>query len=179
MRRPMSLPSRYLSGLIVALAVLMVAACSSGDAASADSGPAARSSSNVKMHVVLGAGPFKGTYDVATDLCLANALGPGSWNATWEADHSLKDKITGVLVTNHPTSRIVSARTTAVVGFGGDGDDKILYEVMQSEPTITDRGATATLVFKGKARVAFYRDGSFADGGDTTITVECGEIQRH
>ena len=38
----------------------------------------------VKFHVVLGDGPFKGTYDVAAEVCLAGVMKAGSWHATWE-----------------------------------------------------------------------------------------------
>lgn len=65
-----------------------------------------------------------------------------------------------------------------MVGFGGDGDDKVLYEVLEPKHTVADRGATATLTFSGKARVVRYSDGSFSDGGELTITIDCGKVQR-
>jgi hypothetical protein len=66
---------------------------------------------------------------------------------------------------------------TTVVTFGDD-EDKVLYEVLKPETAVNDKGATATLTFKGKARVAFYKDGSFADGSQVEITVECGKVER-
>ena len=131
----------------------------------------------VKFHVVLGGGPLKGTFDLASsDVCLAGIVKPGSWNARWEAEGTIKDKISAVLVGIDPKPTYGNG-LTAFVTFGQD-DDQVMYELLTPVPTVADRGRTATLTFKGKARVAFYKDGSFADGGDVTITVECSKEER-
>jgi hypothetical protein len=53
-----------------------------------------------------------------------------------------------------------------------------LYEVLKPTTQVTDRGSTATLVFKGEARTVSYKDGTFGEGGDVEITVECGKVVR-
>jgi hypothetical protein len=37
-----------------------------------------------KFHVVLADGPFKGTYDVTGEPCMAGFQKKGSWHATWQ-----------------------------------------------------------------------------------------------
>lgn len=138
---------------------------------------AAAPSKAAKFHVVLAGGPFKGTYDVAADACMANIQKPGSWHATWENDTNTAKGPSSVLVGFDPRPTFGNGLTT-VVGFGGDGDDKVLYEVQAPKHTVADRGATATLTFTGKARVVRYADGSFSEGGEVTITIECGKVQR-
>jgi hypothetical protein len=130
-----------------------------------------------KFHVTLAAGPFAGTYDVASDACDAGLHKPGSWNALWESERPAKDRLTSVLIGIDPKPMFGSG-ITAVVEFGGD-EHKVLYEIQKAVPTVTDRGKTATLVFKGRARVADYTTGSFEDGGETVITIECGRVARY
>lgn len=130
-----------------------------------------------KFHVVLAGGPFKGTYDVAAEACMANIQKSGSWHATWEDETGTTKGPSAVLVGYDPRPTFGNGLTT-LVSFGGDGDDKVLYEVQAPKHTVTDRGATATLTFSGTARVATYADGSFSDGGEVTITIECGKVQR-
>ncbi|MBK5297324.1 MAG: hypothetical protein JJE40_09205 [Vicinamibacteria bacterium] len=180
MRDTLSALARLLSVVGLCLAIATGNGCASGEAETAgDAGPPPNplSAGTVKFHVVLGDGPFKGTYDVASDACLAGVMKAGSWHATWEAETSAKDKISAVLVGLDPKPTFGNGLTT-MVGFGGDGEDKVIYEVQKPETIVNDKGATATLTFKGKARVAFYKDGSFADGGQVEITIECGTVRR-
>ncbi len=174
--------SRYsaqlLSGIGLSLTILAGGGCTSGAAEATGEATAASAAGTVKFHVVLGEGPFKGTYDVASDACLGGVMKAGSWHATWEADDSVKDKLSSVLLGFDPKPTFGNGLIT-VVGFGGDGEDKVLYEVHEAGiHGRTTGGNTATLTFKGKARVAFYKDGTFADGGQVEITVECGKVQR-
>lgn len=178
MRDTLSVSTRLAIGLC--LAIVTGSGCISGDAdAGGNAEPPAPQASarTVKFHVVLGAGPFAGTYDVASDACLAGVMKAGSWHATWESDTNAKDTLSAVLVGLDPKPTFGNGLTT-MVGFGGDGEDKVIYEVQKPETSINDKGATATLTFKGKARVAFYKDGTFADGGQVEITVECGKVER-
>lgn len=137
---------------------------------------AALAAKAAKFHVVLGGGPFKGTYDVAADACMANIQKPGSWHATWEDETFPKEGLTAVLVGFDPKPTFGNGLTMAVT-FGRD-DTQVLYEVTEPKHGVVDRGDTATLTFSGKARVVRYSDGSFADGGQVTITIECGKVQR-
>lgn len=130
-----------------------------------------------KFHVTLGAGPFAGTYDVASEACDAGLHKPGSWNALWEADGGGKGKLTAVMVGIDPKP-FYGSGITAVVEFGGD-EHKVLYEIQKAVPTVTDRGKTATLVFTGKGRVADYNTGNVEDGGEVEIRIECGKVQRY
>jgi hypothetical protein len=130
-----------------------------------------------KFHVRLGAGPFAGTYDVASDACDAGLHKSGSWNALWEGTDATKGKLSSVMVGLDPKPSYGSG-ITAVVEFGGD-EHKVLYEVQKAVPTITDRGTTATLIFKGRGRVADYDTGNFEDGGEVEIKVECGKVTRY
>ena len=177
MRVTFSDSAQLLSGIGLSLTILAGGGCTSGAAEVTHEATASSAAGTVKFHVVLGEGPFKGTYDVASDACLGGVMKAGSWHATWEADDSVKDKLSSVLLGFDPKPTFGNGLTT-VVGFGGDGEDKVLYEVMKPEFTVNDRGNTATLTFKGKARVAFYKDGTFADGGQVEITVDCGKVQR-
>jgi hypothetical protein len=131
----------------------------------------------VKFHVTLGGGPHAGTYDVASEACDAGLHKPGSWNALWQDDTAGKGKLSSVLVGIDPKPFFGSG-ITAVVEFGGDRH-KVLYEIQQAKPTITDRGKTATLTFTGKARVADYETGNFEDGGEAEIKIECGKVARY
>ena len=154
---------------------LAVGSCASGAAETGDpSEPSA--SKAAKFHVVLGAGPFKGTYDVAADACMANIQRPGSWHATWEDETFPEKGLSAVLVGFDPKPTFGKGLTTAVT-FGRD-DTQVMYEVLEPKHSVTDRGATATLTFTGNARVVRYSDGSFSDGGVVTITIECGKVQR-
>jgi hypothetical protein len=130
-----------------------------------------------KFHVTLGAGPFAGTYDVASDACDAGLQKAGSWNALWEGTDLGKGKLSSVMVGLDPRPSYGSG-ITAVVEFGGD-EHKVLYEVQKAAPTITDRGKAATLIFKGRGRVADYNTGNFEDGGEVEIRVECGKVTRY
>lgn len=130
-----------------------------------------------KFHVTLGAGLFKGTYDVASEFCDAGLHKAGSWNARWEDDRAGKGKLSAVLIGIDPKPMFGSG-ILAVVEFGGD-EHKVLYEVQKAVPTVTDRGRTATLVFKGRGRIADYETGDFADGGDVEIRIECGKVTRY
>lgn len=130
-----------------------------------------------KIHVTLGAGPSAGTYDVASDNCDAGLHKPGSWNVLWEDDQAGKGKLSSVMVGIDPKP-FYGDGILAVVEFGGDAH-KVLYEIQKAVPTVTDRGKTATLVFKGKGRVADYNTGNFEDGGEVVITIECGKVTRY
>lgn len=130
-----------------------------------------------KFHVTLGAGPFAGTYEVATEACDAGLHKAGSWNALWEGTDVAKGKLSSVMVGIDPKPSYGDG-ITAVVEFGGD-EHKVLYEIQKAVPTVTDRGKTATLVFKGKGRVADYNTGNFEDGGEVEIRVECGKVSRY
>jgi len=168
--------------LVMTVGLMLSAAggCSSGDAETERGTPEAAAGSApgaAKFHVVLGAGPFAGTYDVVSDVCLSGVMKKGTWNATWSAEITEKDKISGVITGIDPNPTVAGTEATTMVSFGED-EDKVLYEVLKPVATVTDRASTATLVFKGKARTAFYRDGSFGDGGDLEITVECGKVVR-
>ena len=136
-----------------------------------------RQALTTKFHVTLGAGLHKGTYDVASEFCDAGLHKAGSWNARWEDDRAGKGKLSAILIGIDPKPMFGSG-ITAIVEFGGD-EHKVLYEVQTAVPTVTDRGKTATLVFRGKARIADYNTGDFADGGEVEIKVECGKVQRY
>jgi len=154
--------------------------CTSGEGETAGGTPQAAAGSaagSAKFHIVLGGGPYAGTYDVASETCLSGIQKAGAWNATWSADMTVKDKISGVITGIDPNPTIAGAGATAMVAFG-ESEDQVLYEVLKPTTKVTDRGSTATLVFSGKARTAFYKDGTFGDGGDLEITVECGQVLR-
>ena len=170
------------TALVMMMGLILSAgsSCAGSDTETARGTPQAAAGSaagSTKFHVVLGAGPFAGTYDVASDACLSGVQKPGAWNATWSADITVKDKISGVITGIDPKPVIAGAEASAMVSFGED-EDQVLYEVLKPTAKVTDRGSTATLVFTGKARTAFYKDGSFGDGGDVEITVECGKVVR-
>jgi hypothetical protein len=131
----------------------------------------------VKFHVVLSGGPYAGTYDVTSDVCLSGVQKPGAWNATWTADMVAKDRMAGIITGIDPSPVLAGAEATTMVSFGEE-EDQVLYEVLRPSTKVTDRGGTATLRFTGKARTAFYKDGTFGDGGDVEITVECGTVMR-
>ena len=179
MRDTCSVLKRWLPAIALSLGMALGAGCMSGAAETPDNSAATAarlSGQTAKFHVVLGDGPFKGTYDVAAEVCLAGVMKAGSWHATWEAETAPKDKLTAVIVGFDPKPTFGNG-ITMMVNFG-DEEDKILYEIQKPAFTVADRGQTATLTFKGKARVAFYKDGTFADGGQAEITVECGKVQR-
>ena len=179
MRDTWSVLARWLPAIALSVGMALGAGCISGAAETPDDSSATAappSGQTVKFHVVLGDGPFKGTYDVAADVCLAGVMKAGSWHATWEDEMSAKNKLTAVLVGFDPKPTFGNG-ISMMVNFG-DEEDKILYEVQKPTFAVADRGQTATLTFKGKARVAFYKDGTFADGGQAEITVECGKVQR-
>lgn len=162
-----------------ALLAAVGGACADEDAESQDpSGqtPSATSGNTAKFHVVLGGGPHAGTYDVASEACMAGIQKPGSWHATWESERPAKGKLSAVLVGFDPSPTFGNGVTT-VVNFG-DEETKLLYEVQKATPSITDRGATATLVFAGTARTVNYDNGEFGEGGVVTITVECTKVTR-
>ena len=134
MRDTLSVWARWLPAMGLCLAIAIGAGCVSGTAETsgdADATAAPPPGGTVKFHVVLGDGPFKGTYDVASDACLGGVMKTGSWHATWEADTTVKDKITAVLVGIDPKPTFGNGLTT-VVTFGDD-EDKVLYEVLKPE----------------------------------------------
>ncbi len=137
----------------------------------------AAQATTTKFHVTLAAGPHKGTYDVASEFCDAGLHKPGSWNARWESERPEKGKLSAILVGLDPKPTFGNG-LTAVVEFGGDSH-KVLYELQKPVPTVTDKGKTATLVFRGAARVADYETGTFVDGGEAVITIECSKVQRY
>ena len=155
------------SGRGLGLAALMLAATAVGGA----------QGRSTKFHVTLGGGPFAGTYDVASESCDAGLHKPGSWNALWEDNDAGKGTLSSVMVGIDPKP-FYGDGIMAVVEFGGD-EHKVLYEVQKAVPTVTDRGKTATLVFKGKGRVADYNTGNFEDGGEVEIKIECGKVARY
>ena len=136
--------------------------------ASAQSVPAS------KFHVVLGAGPFKGTYDVTGEACMAGLQKKGSWNATWETDKEQKGKLSAILVGFDPAPTFGNGLTASV--HFGPPDSQILYEILKPTWNVDDRGTTATLTMKGESRMTSYEDGSQAAGGTAEITVTCGKI---
>lgn len=175
--------TRQLRGAAGACAVALAVGCANGSAETGDGsepGAAALSAAGpakaAKFHVVLAGGPFKGTYDVAAEACMANIQKPGSWHATWEDETFPKEGLSAVLVGFDPKPMFGKGLTTAVT-FGRD-DTQVMYEVLEPRHTVADRGATATLTFAGQARVVRYADGSFSDGGEVTITIACGKVQR-
>lgn len=165
--------------LAVGLVTALGSACASGEADTPDASsqtPSTTSGTSAKFHVVLGGGPHAGTYDVASEACMAGIQKPGSWHATWESERPAKGKLSAVLVGFDPTPTFGNGVTT-VVNFGDD-ETKLLYEVQKATPSIKDRGATATLVFSGTARTVNYDNGEFGEGGVVTITVECAKVTR-
>lgn len=135
-----------------------------------------QSAGAAKFRVVLGDGPYKGTYDVAADACLAGVQKKGSWHATWETDKAQKGKLSAVLVGFDPKPTFGNG-STASVHFGPT-DSQLLYELLSAAFTVVDRGTTATLTFKGEARTTSYDTGDQASGGAVEITVQCGKIIR-
>ena len=129
-----------------------------------------------KFHVVLSGGPYKGTYDVSADACLAGVQKKGSWHATWETEVDQKGKLSAVLLGFDPKPTFGNGYTASV--HFGDPDSQLLYELLTPTFNVVDRGSTATLTFKGEARTTSYVDGSQASGGAVDITVECGKIIR-
>ena len=129
-----------------------------------------------KFHVVLGGGPFKGTYDVTGEACMAGLQKKGSWHATWETDKEQKGKLSAVLVGFDPKPTFGNGYTASV--HFGPPDSQVLYEMLSPAFNVVDRGTTATLTFKGDARATSYVDGSQAAAGAAEITVECAKITR-
>ena len=138
--------------------------------------PRSEGAGSAKFHVVLGGGPFAGTYDVTADACMAGLQKKGSWHATWEAEVDEKGKLSAVLVGFDPKPTF-GAGYTASVHFG-DPDTQLIYEILRPTFDVVDRGSTATLTFKGEARTTSYEDGTQAKGGAVEIKVECGRIIR-
>jgi hypothetical protein len=136
----------------------------------------AQSAGGAKFHVVLAGGPYKGTYDVTADACMAGVQKKGSWHATWETDNEQKGKLSAVLVGFDPTPTFGDG-TSASLHFGPP-DSQLLYEILKPAFNVVDRGNTATLTFKGEARTTSYEDGTQANGGSVEITVTCGKIIR-
>jgi hypothetical protein len=138
--------------------------------------PIAQSGGGSKFHVVIGAGPNKGTYDVAGEACMAGLQKKGSWNATWETSNEQKGKLSAVLVGYDPKPTFGSGYTASL--HFGPPDTQLLYEILKPVFAVDDRGATATLSFKGEARTSSYEDGSQGPGGTVEITVTCSKIIR-
>lgn len=129
-----------------------------------------------KFHVVLAGGPYRGTYDVAGEPCMAGLQKKGSWHATWETDKEQKGKLAAVLVGFDPTPTVGNGLTASV--HFGPPDSQVLYEILKPTFNVDDRGATATLSMKGEARATSYEDGSQANVGNAEIVVTCGKILR-
>lgn len=184
MRYPLFRPGRVLCAAALSLTVGITPGCAADEAESAaqaaapGAGTQTTSGTSAKFHVVIAGGPLAGTYDVSSDACMASIQKPGSWHATWESDTTPdKGTISSVLVGYDPRPTF-GPGSNAMVTFGDEGDTKVLYEVQDAERTITDRGGSATLVFKGKARATSYSDGMSVDGGLMEITVECSKVTR-
>ena len=129
-----------------------------------------------KIHIVLGGGPYAGKYDVTAEECLAGIQKKGSWHATWQAEREEKGKISAVLLGIDPKPTFGNGLTMSV--HFGEPDSQIMYEVQKPTTNVVDKGATATLTFKGEARTVNYADGTFGNGGLVEITVECGSVKR-
>lgn len=129
-----------------------------------------------KFHVVLSGGPFKGIYDVTGEPCMADLQKKGSWNATWETAKEEKGKMSAILAGFDPKPTFGNGRTASV--HFGPPDSQLLYEIVTPAFNVVDRGATATLTFRGDARTTSYEDGSQGAGGTAEITIECGKIIR-
>lgn len=153
-------------GILTCTALILAAL---GSASAQTPGP-------TKFHIVLAGGPFKGTYDVAGEPCMAGLQKKGSWHATWETDNEQKGKLSAILVGFDPTPTFGNGYTASV--HFGPPDSQLLYEILKPAFTLDDRGATATLSFKGEGRTTSYDDGSQANGGNVEITVTCGKIIR-
>jgi hypothetical protein len=153
-------------GLLTCSALILAAL---GSASAQTSGP-------TKFHIVLIGGPYKGTYDVAGDACMAGLQKKGSWHATWETANEQKGKLSAVLIGFDPTPTIGNGYTASV--HFGPPDSQLLYEITKPVFNLDDRGTTATLTFKGESRTTSYDDGSQASGGIAEITVTCGKIIR-
>jgi hypothetical protein len=153
-------------GILTCTALILTAL---GSASAQTTGP-------TKFHIVLGAGPYKGTYDVAGDACMAGLQKKGSWHATWETANEQKGKLSAVLIGFDPTPTIGNGYTASV--HFGPPDSQLLYEILKPTFNLDDRGTTATLTFKGESRTTSYDDGSQGAGGIVEITVTCGKIIR-
>jgi len=129
-----------------------------------------------KFHVVLVGGPYKGTYDVTGEPCMAGLQKKGSWHATWETGKEEKGKLAAVLVGYDPTPTVGNGLTASV--HFGPPDSQVMYEILKPAFNVDDRGTTATLTMKGEARATSYEDGSQTNGGSAEITVTCGKIIR-
>ena len=136
----------------------------------------AQSAGGAKFHVVLAGGPYKGTYDVAADACMAGLQKKGSWHATWETANEQKGKLSAVLVGFDPTPTFGNGYTASV--HFGPPDSQVLYEILTPTFNVDDRGSTATLTFKGESRTTSYENGAQANGGNVEITVACSKIVR-
>ena len=134
MRDTWSVLARWLPAIGLSLGMALGAGCISGAAETPDDSSATAappSGQTVKFHVVLGDGPFKGTYDVAAEVCLAGVMKAGSWHATWEDEMSAKNKLTAVIVGFNPKPTFGNG-ISMMVNFG-DEEDKILYEVQKPD----------------------------------------------
>lgn len=138
--------------------------------------PGAEAAGSAKFHVVLHDGPFRGTYDLVADACLAGVQKQGSWHATWEAEIDEKAKVSAVLLGIDPRPTFGNGLTMSV--HFGDPDNQLVYEVLKPLTKVVDRGSTATLTFSGESRTTSYENGMQGIGGLVEITVECGKIIR-
>jgi hypothetical protein len=129
-----------------------------------------------KFHVVLAGGPFKGTYDVTGEPCMAGLQKKGSWHATWETTKDETGKLSAVLVGFDPSPTFGNGLTASA--HFGPPNSQVIYEILKPAFNVDDRGATATLTMKGEARATSYVDGSQAPAGSAEITVTCGKIVR-
>jgi hypothetical protein len=141
MRDTWSALARGLPATGLVLGMALGAGCISGSAESPNEAGAAAarpSGQAVKFRVMLGDGPFNGTYDVAAEVCLAGVMKAGSWHATWEAGTAPTDKLTAVIVGVDPKPTFGNG-ITMMVNFG-DEEDKVLYEIQKPAFTVADRG---------------------------------------
>lgn len=154
----------------VATAVIVLVAVGAGSiAAQPGTGP-------TKFHVVLGGGPYKGTYDVSGEPCMAGLQKKDSWHATWETNTEQKGKLSAVLVGYDPKPTFGNGHTASV--HFGPPDSQVMYEILSPTFNVVDRVTTATLTMKGEGRTTSYETGNQASGGLVEIIVECGKIIR-
>ena len=124
--------------------------CVSGAAeATGEATAAPAAMGTVKFHVVLGDGPFKGTYDVASDACLAGVMKAGSWHATWEDEMSAKNKLTAVLLGFDPKPTFGNG-ITMMVNFGAMAMTKSSTKSRSQPSRSPTAGRHATLDLQGQ-----------------------------
>ena len=105
---------------------------------------------------MLAAGPYKGTYDVTGEPCMAGLQKKGSWHATWETGKEEKGKLAAVLVGYDPTPTVGNGLTASV--HFGPPDSQVMYEILKPAFNVDD-SAPPTLTMKGDARATSTRTG--------------------